>query len=96
MGGVGRDARGAFRLKLLDGRVLEEGKSSKKLPTLGDALSEGGMELPVGGFARAPGRRGTGGCGSTGRGVPVNMLLLLGGGGRFKVGWASELGRTCW
>lgn len=50
MGGVGRDARGAFRLKLLDGRVLEEGKSSKKLPTLGDALSEGGMELPVGGL----------------------------------------------
>ena len=80
---------------LLDGRDLLEGNSSKKLPMLGEALS-GGKPLLTDTSDTALGRRGTRGLASRGGRAPVNMLLLLGGGGRAGATWASEFGRDCW
>lgn len=57
---MGRDMGDIFRLTILAWRGLE-GSSSKKLPTLGDDLSEGDMTLLTGGFNWALGRGGTGG-----------------------------------
>ena len=60
---------------------------------LGEAFDEEAKALLV----NTPlGRRGTGGSASRVGSAPVNMLLLLGGGGRAGATWASEFGRNCW
>ncbi len=78
---------------LLDGRGLDDGcNSSKKLPWLGGAFEGTEMALPFGVDEIALGGRGIGGWDLTRGGTPVNMLLLLGGGGRLDVGCTSGLG----
>lgn len=81
---------------LLDGRGLLDGNSSKKALMLGEALSGGGKLLPVDTEDTALGGRGTGGPLSRDESAPVNMLLLLGGGGRAGATWASDFGCNCW